>query len=41
MEDRTVIVCNEDETRCVAPEAIQPAIDALVKDVPQGRSFVR
>lgn len=41
VEDRTIIHCNEDETRCVAPTTIQPAIDEVVKKVPKGRSFVR
>lgn len=41
VEDRTVIHCNEDETRCVAPATIQPAIDKVVESVPKGRSFVR
>ena len=41
VEDRTIIHCNEDETRCVAPATIQPAIDKVVEHVPKGRSFVR
>ena len=35
MEDRTIIKCNEDETQCVAPETIQPLINAIVED-PEG-----
>lgn len=41
MEDRTIIKCNEDETRCIAPAEIQPAIDKVVEEIPKGRSFVR
>lgn len=41
VEDRTVIKCNEDETRCVEPVEIQPAIDKIVATIPKGRSFVR
>ena len=41
VEDRTIIKCNEDETRCIAPEEIQPAIDKVVEEIPKGRSFVR
>ena len=41
VEDRTIIKCNGDETRCVAPDTIQPLIDKAVEGVPKGRSFVR
>ena len=41
MEDRTIIKCNEDETQCVAPEAIQRLISAIVAKIPKGGSFVR
>ena len=39
--DRTVVQTTDAERRTTAPEALQPAIDELVKSFPNGRSFVR
>ena len=40
--DRTLIKCTEDETRIVAPAALQSEIDQLVASAgPQARAFVR
>jgi phosphoacetylglucosamine mutase len=41
VSDRTVIITNDDETRCLSPNGLQDAIDQLVSTVPNGRSFVR
>ena len=48
VQDRSLIVTNETETRCVAPVALQDALDALVATIPCGsgggghaRAFVR
>ena len=39
--DRSIIKCNDNETQCVAPASMQPALDEAMKSVPQGRCFVR
>ena len=41
VEDRTIIMCNDDETQCVATETIQPLINKAVEGISKGRSFVR
>jgi phosphoacetylglucosamine mutase len=42
VQDRSVIVTNENETRCVAPVALQDALDAVVATLPgAARAFVR
>ncbi|KAF4674202.1 Phosphoglucomutase-3 [Perkinsus chesapeaki] len=41
VKDRTVVKCTADETAAYAPEALQPAIDALVAKKESGRAFVR
>lgn len=41
VSDRASFVTTPDETRLVAPAALQAAIDALVAAVPSGRAFVR
>jgi len=39
--DRYLFTCNDDETQCLQPSSLQPKIDAVVKQFPRGRSFVR
>ena len=39
--DRSAIKVTEDETRALAPEGLQAAIDELVGKFPNGRAFVR
>eukprot|EP00730_Choanoeca_flexa_P009797 TRINITY_DN1339_c0_g1_i1.p1 TRINITY_DN1339_c0_g1~~TRINITY_DN1339_c0_g1_i1.p1 ORF type:complete len:531 (+),score=124.34 TRINITY_DN1339_c0_g1_i1:168-1595(+) len=39
--DRTAIETTDAERRCVAPAGLQDAINALVEQAPNGRSFVR
>ncbi len=39
--DRRVVTTADFERKCVTPAGLQEAIDAAVKDVPSGRSFVR
>ncbi len=41
VKDRSLITTTDDETRTLAPEGLQDAIDALVKQYPNGRAFVR
>lgn len=36
-----MIRTNENETRCVEPPSLQPALDAAMKDVTGSRCFVR
>lgn len=35
--DRSVIVCNSDETRAVKPDGLQAALDDVMASVPNGR----
>ena len=39
--DRSVVVTNEDETKCLQPASLQPLLDAAMKKVKKGRAFVR
>ena len=39
--DRGALTTTDDETRLVAPAALQSALDGLMAAVPQGRCFVR
>jgi phosphoacetylglucosamine mutase len=39
--DKNKIICNEDETRTLAPEGLQEALDAAMMQVTLGRCFVR
>lgn len=41
VRDRTVFQTTDAERRLTAPPGVQAQIDALVRDVPSGRSFVR
>jgi len=41
VEDKSLIVNNEDETQVVAPPALQQKLDELMARVPRGRVFVR
>lgn len=41
VNDRTKFKTNADETRLVEPSSLQSKIDELVKEVPQGRAFIR
>eukprot|EP00039_Didymoeca_costata_P026767 m.16603 g.16603 ORF g.16603 m.16603 type:complete len:511 (-) comp5743_c0_seq1:25-1557(-) len=41
IEDRTVVKTTNAERTCTAPEGLQDAIDALVGDIENARSFVR
>ena len=41
VKDRAVVVTVEDESRLVAPQELQAALDALVGAVRHGRAFVR
>lgn len=39
--DRSVVRCNENETRCLSPVELQPLLDQAMGSVTQGRCFVR
>jgi phosphoacetylglucosamine mutase len=39
--DKNRIVCNEDETRAIAPLGLQNALDEAMRRVENGRCFVR
>ena len=41
VSDKSLIVCNEDETRTVSPVGLQEALDAEMGAVRFGRCFVR
>lgn len=41
VKDRTIFQTTNAEQQVVKPQGLQPKIDALVKEVPKGRSFVR
>lgn len=39
--DRSVIVCNDNETECVQPSTVQPLLQATMAEYTKGRTFVR
>jgi len=41
VEDRTFVVVNENETKCLSPPALQEAIEALAAKYENGRGFCR
>jgi phosphoacetylglucosamine mutase len=41
VEDRLLVQCNENETKCLHPATLQPALDQAMASVPNGRAFVR
>lgn len=41
VRDRSVVKCNGNETRCIAPSTLQPALDGAMGDIPGSRTFVR
>ena len=38
---KATVVCSDDETRALAPAALQAALDGEMAKAPQGRCFVR
>ncbi len=41
VQDRAVIVCNDNETECVQPTNVQPMLQAAMEEHGKGRTFVR
>lgn len=41
VKDRMVVKTEDFERKCVSPTGLQDAIDVLVAEKPNGRSFVR
>lgn len=41
VQDRNVIVCNDNETECIQPANVQPLLAEAMGGYPHGRTFVR
>ncbi|CAJ1947891.1 unnamed protein product [Cylindrotheca closterium] len=41
VKDRSVVQCNDNETKCLQPTTLQPALDQLMSDIPGSRTFCR
>lgn len=41
VQDRSLIVCNDNETKCLEPVSVQPALEKLMASTDQGRAFIR
>lgn len=41
VKDKTLLKCNDDETRLISPTSLQDTIDSIVKKYPNGRAFLR
>jgi phosphoacetylglucosamine mutase len=41
VQDRSIIHCNENETECIQPQAVQPLLLEAMSSVNHGRTFVR
>lgn len=41
VKDRSVVKCNENETKCLAPNTLQPALDQLMATTKNSRTFCR
>lgn len=39
--DRSIIVCNDNETECIEPSIVQPMLQTMMGTYPKGRTFVR
>lgn len=39
--DRSVVKCNDNETKCLAPASLQPALEELMKTTKRSRTFCR
>lgn len=41
VQDRSLVQCNANETKCIAPSSLQPALEQLMASTEKGRCFVR
>jgi phosphoacetylglucosamine mutase len=41
VKDRSIILCNDNETECLQPDAVQPLLQQVMSTVSQGRTFIR
>jgi phosphoacetylglucosamine mutase len=41
VQDRSIIICNENETECITPNSVQPSLQQAMATVKQGRAFIR
>jgi phosphoacetylglucosamine mutase len=41
VQDRSIIQCNDNETECIEPDAVQPLLQKAMDSVNHGRAFVR
>ena len=41
VKDRSIVKCNSNETKCISPETLQPALELAMKDIPGSRTFCR
>ncbi|KAL3941129.1 MAG: hypothetical protein SGBAC_004468 [Bacillariaceae sp.] len=41
VKDRSVVKCNDNETKCLQPTSLQPALDQLMNDIDGSRTFCR
>lgn len=41
VQDRSIIRCNDNESKCIEPVTVQPSLQQAVSAVNQGRTFIR